>query len=535
MNGMLTSSGAATTPRDPFRRVPILTREKTRQVLLLASGMWLFLGSLSIWGCTWDDSYIIFRYAQNLVNGLGLVFNAGQKVEGYTSFCWVLLLAGGTRFTSDTILASKVLGLIFSLSTLLAGYFLCRLVAADKNPVYGFALVLTASNAYFIVGSVAGLETPLFTSILCWSMVAYLKAIRAANPRSQTGWCAGASLLLALLVLTRPDGVLTSFVLWCHAAWRFRKQPRNVALFTLPLVLVYAPYFLWRWHYYGFFFPNTYYVKRGGTLALFAQGAAQAGKFLGNQTGGWFLSGLIGLAVLLFPSVETTALALAIASRVIFDLWSGGVTPGEFRFLIPVLPLIWILSEHVLVREWGAFAARPRTHVLLAGTCGLLMAGQLAAFWQLRAQNVRPVRIGMERAHIGLGKWLRTNSPPNATVAAGDIGAIAFWSHRKILDLDGLTDTYISHLPGAYSEKRDSQYILRQSPDFIVLRTSSCSPGVNEVSFGMDKAIYSAAQFRDNYGLLSCWEFWTRYDLLLYQRGAHGGAVDRTTAELQAK
>jgi hypothetical protein len=141
----------------------------------------------------------------------------------------------------------------------------------------------------------------------------------------------------------------------------------------------------------------------------------------------------------------------------------------------------------------------------------------------------------MERAHIGLGKWLRTNSPPNAVVAAGDIGAVAFWSQRKILDLDGLTDTYIARLPGTYSEKRDSQYILRHAPDFIVLRTSSCSPGASEISFGMDKAVYSDPQFRSNYGQASCWEFWPRYVLLLYQRGAQGGAIEKTTAELQTK
>jgi hypothetical protein len=141
----------------------------------------------------------------------------------------------------------------------------------------------------------------------------------------------------------------------------------------------------------------------------------------------------------------------------------------------------------------------------------------------------------MERAHIGLGKWLRSNSPPSATVAVGDIGAIAFWSQRKVLDLDGFTDNYISHLPGAYSEKRDSRYVLGQAPDFIVLRTSSCNPGISEVSFRMDKAVYSDPQFRDNYGQVICREFWPRYDLLLYQKRVQGGAIERTAAELQGK
>jgi arabinofuranosyltransferase len=520
MNGTAMSSGTVAKPPDAFRPIPFLPTERTRQVLLVASGMWLFACSLSVWRCTWDDSYIVFRYAQNLEKGLGLVFNAGRRVEGYTGILWILLLAGGTRLTADPILVSKVLGLLFTLSTLLGVYFLCRLTATDKIPMYGFALVLTASNTHFIVGSVSGLETPLFTSLLCWSLVAFLNAVRATHPRSQETWCAVASLLFALLVLTRPDGILTYFLLWCYAAWKLRKQPRSLILFTLPLLLIYMPYFLWRWHYYGFFFPNTFYVKRGGTLSLLAKGAIQTGKFLGYQTGGWFLSGLVGLAVFLFPAVETTVLGLAIASRVIFDLWSGGVTPGEFRFLVSVLPLIWVLSERVLVGGLAAFGTEPRSLRLLAGTCALLMVGQIASFIEARARNIEPAEVGMEHAHIAVGKWLGSHGPPTATVAVGDIGAIGFWSHANILDLDGLTDAHIAHLPGAYSEQRDSQYVLRQAPNFIVLRTSSCSPELKDISFGTDQAVYSDPQFTKDYSLEECWEFWPRLNLVLYRKDA---------------
>jgi len=532
---MITSSEPATKTRAFFPPGPILTGDHARLALLAASGVWLLISSFSIWQFTWDDSYIGFRYAQNLAHGLGLVFNAGQKVEGCTDFLWVALLAGAARLSADPIIFSKVLGLLCNLSTLLAVYFLSRQVAREHAPVFGMALLLTASNTHFITSSVAGLETPLFTTLLCWGLVAYLRAIRSTDHKSQARWWAVASLLFALFALTRPDGVLTFFLLWLYAIWVSREQRRNLMYFTLPFLLVCIPYFLWRWHYYGFFFPNTFYVKRGGTLGLLAKGAAQTGKFLGYQTGGWFLSGLAGLAVVLFPVSETTVLGLAVISRVAFDLWSGGITQGEFRFLIPALPLIWILSEHALARGLGTFGARPRTYLLLAGTCAFLMVGQFAAFWQFRVQNVGPVEIGMERAHIGLGKWLKVNSPPNATVAVGDIGAIAFWSQRKILDLDGFTDAYIAHLPGAYSEKLDSHYVLGQTPEFIVLRTSSCTPGVSEVSFGMDKAVYSDPQFKTLYGQVSCWEFWPRYDLLLYQREAHGGAIEKTTAELQRK
>ncbi len=43
-----------------------------------------------------DDAYISFRYARNLADGHGLVFNPGfERVEGYTNLLWVLILAAG--------------------------------------------------------------------------------------------------------------------------------------------------------------------------------------------------------------------------------------------------------------------------------------------------------------------------------------------------------------------------------------------------------------------------------------------------------
>lgn len=86
---------------------PRLTEGPTRpsakigHALLVVSALCLCLASLSIWRFTFDDSYIGFRFAENIAKGLGAVFNAGQRVEGYTSFLWVVLLAGAARLGSE--------------------------------------------------------------------------------------------------------------------------------------------------------------------------------------------------------------------------------------------------------------------------------------------------------------------------------------------------------------------------------------------------------------------------------------------------
>jgi arabinofuranosyltransferase len=50
-----------------------------------------------------DDAYISFRYARNLIEGHGLVFNPGEKVEGYTNFLWVLIIAMGMKLGADPV------------------------------------------------------------------------------------------------------------------------------------------------------------------------------------------------------------------------------------------------------------------------------------------------------------------------------------------------------------------------------------------------------------------------------------------------
>jgi hypothetical protein len=66
----------------------------------IVQGSWLLLaGAIALvvlaFSHVWivDDAYITFRYAHNLAEGRGLVFNEGEYVEGYTNFLWTVLMA----------------------------------------------------------------------------------------------------------------------------------------------------------------------------------------------------------------------------------------------------------------------------------------------------------------------------------------------------------------------------------------------------------------------------------------------------------
>jgi arabinofuranosyltransferase len=485
---------------------------------MAASVLILLLASLWMAGFTNDDAFISFRYAKNLATGYGLVFNRGERVEGYTNFLWVLLLAGAWKISSNLVLVSKTVGIFSNCLTLLCSYHLCRMLRTKTGPLHGLALVLIGGSTAFVRSGFDGLETPLFTMLLCGGVLAYLKGLRASTAKKGEGWLAGSSLIFALLVLTRPDGGLAYGLTWLHAAWRFRSCQKNLVIFSLPMLLLFLPYFAWRWHYYGFILPNTYYAKGPGSIALYAHGAARIRNFLGKETGGILIASAVGLSILLFPTLETTVIGLAAGSRLIFTFWSGGVTAGYFHFLVPALPLIWILIEWVLYAWMQAAQQGTRGSFLLVSLFGLLFAGQVLDFVHYRSQYIEPERVGLEHAHISLGCWLKANSPPGATVAVGDIGAIGYFSGLRVLDLDGLVDTHIAHLPGTFGTKTDPHYVLAQSPDFIVLRVRRCQPDPADVFLPADSAIFLEPGFQQNYQRQSCWDFFPTYHLLVYGR-----------------
>lgn len=64
----------------------------------LGGSAFLTTKSHNDWGN--DDAYISYRYAENLARGQGLVFNRGERVEGYSNFLYVLVMAPASRLTS---------------------------------------------------------------------------------------------------------------------------------------------------------------------------------------------------------------------------------------------------------------------------------------------------------------------------------------------------------------------------------------------------------------------------------------------------
>ena len=239
-----------------------------RPIHLLLSLPWLvLLGYLT--HTAWflcDDAFISFRYARNLLEGHGLVFNPGEYVEGYSNFLWVLELAAlwgvfGLRpeHTAPWLSVACTVG---TLAAML--WWTARLPGLPQRRLVGWmALGLVCSSATFAVWTPAmGLETRQFTFFIIMAVVGltlYPERHRALL---------SVSLSLAAASLTRPEGPL--FAACCfgwYAVQRrvatdtWRRDWRSVAWLVVPFVMLVGAHFLFRYAYYGEWLPNTYHVK----------------------------------------------------------------------------------------------------------------------------------------------------------------------------------------------------------------------------------------------------------------------------------
>ena len=214
-----------------------------------------------------DDAFISFRYARNLVDGRGLVFNAGERVEGYTNFLWVLELAAlwkvfGLRPES----VAPWLSVACTIGTLaVVVWWAARLPGRRRRGlVIWMALGLLCTSATFAVWtSGGGLETRQFTLFVVVAV-----ACLTVHSGSRRGLLA-ASLCLAAAACTRPEGLLIAaccfgwFVTQRVAAGRrqLRVEVRDLSRLVLPFVALVGTQFLFRYGYYGEWLPNTYYAK----------------------------------------------------------------------------------------------------------------------------------------------------------------------------------------------------------------------------------------------------------------------------------
>ncbi|MDZ4375114.1 MAG: MltA domain-containing protein, partial [Phenylobacterium sp.] len=225
-----------------------------------------------------DDAFIIFRYSRNLADGLGPTWNSEGRVEGYTSFLWMALPAGLSKLGFDLIESARVLAWGSLAATFFVVYRIWKLWAdehegtgLDSPVVLAVALLAVAMTDGIAFWGFSGMETPLLTLLLTGGAYLYLLERRRGGPP----WSAVAFVAAAM---TRPEALIAAGVTGAFTVVDALHEPdrRRALIHASSWVGLFAPlygsYFLWRYAYYDYLLPNTYYAKADPTRAVVARG-----------------------------------------------------------------------------------------------------------------------------------------------------------------------------------------------------------------------------------------------------------------------
>ena len=474
-------------------------------VLIAVAALLLFGAIVLIQGeCVQEDAFISFRYAANLVDGHGLTWNPGERVEGITNFLWTVMIAGVLSLGADPVAAVRVMGLLsalalFALVWRAAGRF--RSGGRWTGPI---ALLLLASTPGFAAETAQGLETIWFALLLTLAVTIVMDALAMPDTRRRTLRFAGVGLLLALAALTRPEGVgvLGLIVMGSLAASRRGGAAGRPLLVTVVVFLaVYAPYWWLRFDYYGYPLPNTFYAKTGGGLHHLLRGLIYLGRFMVSHPV------LTVLSLAAIRGLRSTWIGRRRPERVVpfvvtvgylaYVALVGGDFKATWRFILPVLPL-WAL----MVGAWADGRLVGLEKVKSSpGRAKIVWALLIVAVLNMAPTLYGTLRWSRHRArdlvHRTIcGEWLRDNAPPGAVMAIHSAGIIPYVSGLYSIDMWGLNDLHIAHrrMPGmghtrpSGHEKVDYDYVLSRKPDYIMPRgwalvTHGPYPGLKKAVF----------------------------------------------------
>jgi hypothetical protein len=218
-----------------------------------------------------DDAMISMRYARNLAEGHGLLWNPGQaRVEGYTNFLWTLWMALLHLLPipeSKVALVVMLSGALILVANLLVVRRIAERLAPEAPLAASLSIWLTALYYPLIYWTLRGMEVGLITLTISMSVLVALRVPDRAPCQELMALAA----LIAVGILTRPDVVVPCAVISGYVLWSTRAESRRVVALVLvgSIVGTLAIHTTLRMVYYGAPFPNTYYLKvKGAPLGV---------------------------------------------------------------------------------------------------------------------------------------------------------------------------------------------------------------------------------------------------------------------------
>ncbi len=496
--------------------------EKNRAILAGLATACVALGWTFYTQHTWEDFYIAFRVARNWVRGLGVVYNAGERVQVFSSPLGVLLLGvadwvGGSGSESATINWFRGANIIALTTTSMllwrsAGAHFKHFVVA----LCTFGAVLLDAKA--IDCAMGGMETGFFLLFLAFSLWTLL----SASP--QRAWVTGAA--FAGLLWTRPDAIVYILALLIGAVSFLPERDRlsrwslvsRLARASAVGAALYLPWLVWAWLYYGNPVPHSVAAKAlVGEPHHLLQLAADALVFpvtlLFESTQAWrlFSPAYVGVEEVP-PALQVVWIALAWIASV---AWLVPMLRGPTRmlsfvgfcanfYLLKVVPIAspWYFPPAAIMAYLTIglvadqfFSYGKAQKVAFSVTLSAAIALQGIVF-VATAKHTRLQQLVIEdgvRSRIGM--WLNAHAcSASESVLLEPLGYVGYFSQLKMIDYLGLASEKMvalkrgnrnewATLPhGARPDpalELDVEWLDAFNPDWLVLRPAELKGGLH--------------------------------------------------------
>ncbi len=436
-----------------------------------------------------DDAFISFRYAENLANGEGLVFNPNEKVEGYTNFLWTLIASLIIYLDLPLIQTIYLIGLVIYSFSLVVLFKLSQLIFNNKYKAL-IPVIIAGVNFSFSSYATGGLETQL--QALLFILAFYLFYLIV-----QTEFSNGKALLIgtvfSLALLNRLDAALMlatlglSFIVAMYQkSIPIKKGLVFLSFITLPVIVTLSMWFYWKLEYYGDILPNTFYAKAtsGGTLNTLLHGIFYVSLFFiiyALPIAFVLVAGIVrrkniakqakSILSLLYPQIILVLIFLAYIIKVGGDFM-------EFRFFVPLIPFLAIIIYYIGVKLLS-FKQQVYLFALIF----------ISSFAHKYVFNIHwngyggIESISMLQNHIdgnddnwkNIGLVLEDNfQHADAVIGVSPAGAIPYYSGLYSIDLLGLNDKWIArygidykNIPG-HKKIAPLDYLLERKVNIVI-------------------------------------------------------------------
>ena len=421
--------------------------------LLAAYALWRVVHLA--WTC--DDAFISYRYAKHLIEGQGLVFNPGERVEGITNPLFTLMVAGLMAAGLEPRLASMVLGgLAYVAVALTLAWWSYR-----KRPTTGLWLPLGASlwlvQDDLHAWGTGGLETTAFAALALGGM-----ACLALSNRIRSAALGG--FLLALACLIRPDGILFAAVGVAAplllpsdtSGSGPRHRLKKIAAIATPVLVLCAALVAFKLLYYGRVLPTAFYAK-SATDPYYTQGLVYVALYGAKH---WAMSvSLVILPIVAWWTGRARVLGLrrdgllALAAFAVFTAYVAH-SGGDFMFarrLVPALPFLFVFLDAAI----SALTPKPAVALALLVTGASFLPYPLFSHDEPEfVHGITDERLGYpeavvaERRTQALAAHAVFQGLPLRAAFGGGMCMFAYYSDLPYLvEPNGLTQYWIAERP----------------------------------------------------------------------------------------